>query len=329
MFPLKIINKGEWIYILNNIKSFLKIVIAGIVFITAIIFIKYRPAYVVTLKGVKLGYIGNVNSFQELIEGEIINQEGKNIANVSLTEEPEYKLELVQRGNNLNEAEIIENLKNENTLITYKYYEVALNDETKAYVDTLEEAEQIVNSIKDEFDGDDLELDLSIHEEYVTNYEDINTESLEVASNTVEAAVQEIKEENEALAIINDVKLSVLPVSGTITSRYGVSSRLRKSTHTGLDIACSTGTDIKVVSGGTVTFAEYNGSYGNLVKVDHGNGVETWYGHCSKIYAKVGQTVDAGDVIAAVGSTGNSTGPHLHFEIRINGNTVNPQDYVY
>ena len=220
-------------------------------------------------------------------------------------------------------------MKNENTLITYKYYEVALNNETKAYVDTIEEAEQIVNSIKDEFDGDDLELDLQIHEEYATNYEDVDTQELEIASNTVEAAAQEIKDQNEALAIINDVKLSVLPVSGKITSRYGDSSRLRKSTHTGLDIACSTGTDIKVVSSGTVTFAGYSGSYGNLVKVDHGNGVETWYGHCSKIYSKVGDIVEAGDVIAAVGSTGNSTGPHLHLEIRINGNTVNPQNYVY
>ena len=89
------------------------------------------------------------------------------------------------------------------------------------------------------------------------------------------------------------------------------------------------GTDIKVVSKGTITFAGRAGSYGNLVKVDHGNGVETWYGHCSKIYANVGDEVKAGDVIAAVGSTGNSTGPHLHFEIRINGATVNPQKYVY
>ena len=116
---------------------------------------------------------------------------------------------------------------------------------------------------------------------------------------------------------------------GTITSRYGVSSRLRKSTHTGLDISAVTGTDIKVVADGTVISAGYRGSYGYLVKVDHGNGVETWYAHTSKMYVKKGDTVKAGDVIAGVGSTGNSTGPHLHLEIRVNGETVDPQDYLY
>ena len=118
-------------------------------------------------------------------------------------------------------------------------------------------------------------------------------------------------------------------MSGTITSRYGVSSRLRKSTHTGLDIAAKTGTPIKVVADGTVTSAKYSGAYGNLVKVDHGNGVETWYAHNSKMYVKAGQKVTAGDTIAAVGSTGNSTGPHLHLEIRVNGVHVNPQSYLY
>ena len=128
---------------------------------------------------------------------------------------------------------------------------------------------------------------------------------------------------------MNNIQLSVLPVTGRITSRYGERSSLRRSTHTGLYIACNAGTDIKVVSNGTVTFSGKKGSYGNLIIVDHGNGVETWYGHCSKLYAKVGDTVTAGDVVAAVGSTGNSTGPHLHFEIRINGECVNPQSYVY
>ena len=93
--------------------------------------------------------------------------------------------------------------------------------------------------------------------------------------------------------------------------------------------AAPTGTAIKAVASGTVTCASYSGAYGNLVKVSHGNGVETWYGHTSKMYVSVGQSVSANDVIAAVGSTGNSTGPHLHFEIRINGSHVNPQKYLY
>ena len=308
------------------------IVISGFLLILAIIFIKYKPVYEVTIVGEKLGYIGKIEEFKNLIEEKIINQEGEYIADVSLIQEPEYKLSLLKRTSNLNEDEVIEKLKTSDTVITYKYYEVALNNETKTYVKTLEEAEKVVNEIKEEFSNDNLELDLQISEKYTESIENVDTNSLEIATANVESGAKEIKEnkENEdALAIVNNIKLSVLPVTGRITSRYGERSSLRRSTHTGLDIACTTGTDIKVVSNGTVTFSGKKGSYGNLIIVDHGNGVETWYGHCSKLYANVGDTVTAGDVIAAVGSTGNSTGPHLHFEIRINGECVNPQNYVY
>ena len=308
------------------------IVISGFLLILAIIFIKYKPVYEVTIAGEKLGYIGEIEEFKNLIEEKIINQEGEYIADVSLIQEPEYKLSLLKRTSNLNEDEVIEKLKTSDTVITYRYYEVALNSETKSYVKTLEEAEKVVNEIKEEFSNDNLELDLQISEKYTESIENVDTNSLEIATANVESGAKEIKEnkENEdALAIVNNIKLSVLPVTGRITSRYGERSSLRRSTHTGLDIACTTGTDIKVVSNGTVTFSGKKGSYGNLIIVDHGNGVETWYGHCSKLYAKVGDTVTAGDVIAAVGSTGNSTGPHLHFEIRINGECVNPQNYVY
>ena len=69
--------------------------------------------------------------------------------------------------------------------------------------------------------------------------------------------------------------------------------------------------------------------YGNLVIIDHGNGIKTYYGHCSKLCVSVGQKVNAGDVIAKVGSTGNSTGNHCHFEIRVNSTQIDPQKYVY
>lgn len=308
------------------------IVISGFLLILAIIFIKYKPVYEVTIAGEKLGYIEKVNEFKNLIDEKIVNQEGEYIENVSLIQEPVYNFKLLKRTSELNTDEIIEKLKTVDTVITYKYYEVALNNETKSYVKTLEEAEKVVNEIKEEFAEDNLELNLQINEKYTESIENVNTNSLEVATVNVENAAKEIKEDCEnkdALAIVNNIKLSVLPVTGRITSRYGERSSLRRSTHTGLDIACTTGTDIEVVSNGTVTFSGKKGSYGNLIIVDHGNGVETWYGHCSKLYSNVGDTVEAGSIIAAVGSTGNSTGPHLHFEIRINGECVNPQNYVY
>ena len=306
--------------------------ISGFLLILAMIFIKYKPAYEVTIAGEKLGYIERIDEFKNLIEEKIINQEGEYIADVSLIQEPEYNFKLLKRTSETNLNDVIEKLKTADTVITYKYYEVALNNETKSYVKTLEEAKKVVNEIKEEFADDNLELNLQINEKYTESIEKVDTNSLEIATANVENAAKEIKEENEnkdALAVVNNIKLSVLPVTGRITSRYGEKSSLRRSTHTGLDIACTTGTDIKVVSNGTVTFSGKKGSYGNLIIVDHGNGVETWYGHCSKLYEKVGNIVNAGDVIAAVGSTGNSTGPHLHFEIRINGECVNPQNYVY
>ena len=173
---------------------------------------------------------------------------------------------------------------------------------------------------------------MKINEIITENAEDIKTESMETAKEVlapeVKAQVEKIEEERSA-PVINGIKLAVTPVTGTISSRFGVSSRIRSSTHTGLDIACSTGTDIKAVSSGTVISVTSGGAYGNLLKISHGNGVETWYAHCSQIYAKEGQDVSAGDVVAAVGSTGNSTGPHLHLEIRLDGTPVNPQDYLY
>ena len=119
------------------------------------------------------------------------------------------------------------------------------------------------------------------------------------------------------------------PVSGIISSRFGVRSSIRSSAHTGLDIATSTGTPVKAAAAGTVTFAGWKGSYGNLMVITHSNGVQTYYGHCSKLYLSAGATVSQGQTIAAVGSTGNSTGPHLHFEIRVNGIAYNPQNYLY
>ena len=98
--------------------------------------------------------------------------------------------------------------------------------------------------------------------------------------------------------------------------------------HTGIDISAKTGEEFISAAYGMVIKAGYNGAYGNMVIIDHGGGVQTLYAHGSSIEVEVGKIVNAGDVVLKVGSTGYSTGPHAHFEIRINGETVNPLDYI-
>lgn len=99
--------------------------------------------------------------------------------------------------------------------------------------------------------------------------------------------------------------------------------------HSGMDLSVPTGTPVRAALPGTVTVSAYNeGGYGYYVMIDHGGGMETLYGHCSQLLARAGQTVQAGDVIALSGSTGRSTGPHLHFEVRINGERTDPRAYL-
>ena len=122
-----------------------------------------------------------------------------------------------------------------------------------------------------------------------------------------------------------------LPVAGTITSQFGhrvdpITGEV--SSHTGTDIACAEGTPILAAADGIVTVANgldsWGGSYGYYIQIDHGSGLETLYAHCSSICVTNGQQVQAGQVIGYVGHTGRATGSHLHFEVRANGNRVNP-----
>lgn len=117
----------------------------------------------------------------------------------------------------------------------------------------------------------------------------------------------------------------LMPTRGTISSRYGMRNGRM---HRGLDIAAKTGTPIYAADGGTVTFSGWKGNYGNMVEIDHGNGYKTRYAHASKLLVKKGEKVYKGQHIANVGSTGRSTGPHLHLEVLKNGVYQNPSNYV-
>ena len=101
-----------------------------------------------------------------------------------------------------------------------------------------------------------------------------------------------------------------------------------RDSHNGVDLACPTGTDVVAADGGTVTFAGYKGTFGYLVIIDHQNGMETYYAHNSELLVEEGDKVYQGYHIAEVGSTGRSTGPHCHFEIRVDGVPQDPMEYL-
>lgn len=285
-------------------------------------FVKFKPAYAVSLNGEEIGYIKNENKFQERIEEDILNTSEKNVAFVEL-DGVEYKLSLVSK-KQIDEETVLAKLE-DNAENVYKIYEIAdlNNKENTVYVETMEEAEEIVATLKEQYKV--LEPELVINTIYTKS---LDEESIKVAKEKIESNLeQKLEEQGKTVA---GVYLACKPVSGVITSRFGANESIRDHTHLGIDIGAPAGTAIKATAAGTIKTAGWNnGGYGNLVIIDHGNGIQTYYGHCSKIYVSAGSKVNAGDTIAAVGSTGNSTGNHLHFEIRQNGKQVNPQKYVY
>ena len=154
----------------------------------------------------------------------------------------------------------------------------------------------------------------------VTEREDLSTEVIIEPVNTIRIKGTKEKPPTAGTGTF------ILPVNGGVdTSSFGWRwGRM----HEGIDIGAATGTPIYAADGGTVVTAGWYGGYGLCVDIDHGNGYMTRYGHCSSIYVSVGEQVFQGQNIAAVGSTGWSTGPHCHFEIRIDGVAYNPLDFL-
>jgi murein DD-endopeptidase MepM/ murein hydrolase activator NlpD len=164
-------------------------------------------------------------------------------------------------------------------------------------------------------------------------------EALAAESATLAAAIREAQAKAAAAAVASTGSPSpgstgagapsaagfIWPVNGPLVSGFGMRwGRM----HEGIDITASTGTPIWSAAAGTVIHAGWLGGYGNLVVVDHGNGLATAYAHASAIVVGVGQAVGQGQTVALVGSTGNSSGPHLHFEVRVNGSAVDPLLYL-
>lgn len=173
----------------------------------------------------------------------------------------------------------------------------------------------------------EYEKDIALQEARIKEIEEEIRRQEEEARKQAEAAGTTYK--TTSLGDINFIW--PCPSSSRITSGFGGRSSPTEgasSNHKGIDIGASTGSDILAAAGGTVTISTYSSSAGNYIMISHGGGVSTVYMHCSQRLVEVGDTVSQGQVIAKVGSTGYSTGPHLHFEIRSGGGNVDPSLYV-
>ncbi|MFA6850562.1 MAG: M23 family metallopeptidase [Selenomonadaceae bacterium] len=148
---------------------------------------------------------------------------------------------------------------------------------------------------------------------------------------SLEELKQQLKEQQNVAAVqagISRMTPSIWPASGDVSSPFGM--RWGGSDfHPGIDIANDEGTPILATADGVVTAAGWNsGGYGNMVDINHGNGIMTRYGHARQVVVSIGQQVKRGQIIAYMGSTGFSTGPHVHYEVRVNGQPVNPVNYL-
>lgn len=291
----------------------------------------YKPIYRVTLNGEHIGYTENKTELQQKINEYIEKGNGQNIAFVEINDLPEYSLCFLKKQVETNDEEIYNKVIEKGTNY-YKYYAINVDSEEKAYVSSFEEAESVVNQLKQK-DSNNKDK-LSIVEKYETELKEFTTVEKCVADLYVKKVVK-VKSYAVAATGVNssgkkiELGISLIrPVSGVVTSRFG--ARWGR-THKGVDIGAAKGTTIVAAAAGTVTVASYgyNGGYGNYVIISHGKGVQTLYGHCTSLNVTVGQKVSQGQKIATVGSTGNSTGNHLHLEIRVNGVAQNPQNYLY
>ncbi|HBC85170.1 MAG TPA: hypothetical protein DCZ30_07270 [Clostridiales bacterium] len=316
--------------------KFIILCIIPIIIIIGVIFSTYKPTYSVSYNGKFIGYCNNKTSLQSRINDYTQNGDKENIAFVKIEDMPQYNLCLIKRNIDTNEDEIY------NQVITsgktyYKMYAILEGNEEKMYVSDFKQAEDVISMLKEKNSSN--KESISILEKYDTECKEFS--SVEDCVNNLYKEVKQVKvasNKSKSSTISKSTQNSssksasigidfITPTTGTITSRFGVRSR---DNHKGIDIGAPKGTPIKAAASGTVVHSgNKNDGYGNYIILSHKNGVQTYYAHCSELLVSKGENVKQGQVIAKVGSTGISTGNHLHFEVRVNGVAQNPQNYVY
>lgn len=321
-------------------KLFLSLAVGGLT-VLSLVFMKYKFVYDVEINNENVGYITSKFALEKRIDDYLINGDTDNVGYVISNSRLEYELMLVDKNFETKENEIFARVK-ENSDVYYKVYAVLVDGKENGLVGSLEDAQHIIDSVNEKQADYINKAIVEIEERYLQEYELL--EDVEVAINDIYEPIKqantivEIRTKPAATKTVSDDVLYALRDSLTsldfqvpvndyiISSRFGWRS---SGYHYGIDLAASTGTDIYAAESGTVTYADWLGAYGYLIRIKHSDEYETYYGHCSKLLVKPGDVVEKGQLVGKVGSTGRSTGPHVHVEVRYQGTPLNPEVFLY
>lgn len=307
-------------------------------------------SYQVIMNGNIIAYVKNVNRFEKE-NNEVFNEVNNRFGCYEYKDKVIYKKANVGK-RYLTNSKLLKKEILQNSITDIPAFNMKADNNFIAVVANENEGNEIINAIKKYYKGDKQDSDIVVKNKIT--YEKTNLKLNELKDLTdIENDIIERNKIKEILSFSdNEMNLNgrvddrmatvknisrgetkkllmqssiTFPVKGVVSSLFGL--RWGKM-HEGIDIACNTGTPIYSAFDGIVTYAGVESGYGNLINIASSNNIVVFYGHCSSINVNTKDIIHKGDLIGRVGSTGNSTGPHLHFEVRINGEAVDPSIYL-
>lgn len=292
----------------------------------------YVPTYRAKINGEIVGYYTTESEFDEVYAAiaEEKSADGLEVKTY-LESNPVFEVSYVVR-DTVEKQNLYTNLR-EKVKAEYTIYNVMVKDKKEMTFASKASADKYANSLKKEIKNLKVEVKTEKYEQVkeITETAKAN-EIYKGLVSRYKPAVKKAATYYTGSAYVRPTQISYsknTSVSGGVKPTSGIYTQYYSGSHGGIDIASRIGTAIYAYKAGTVSYAKYNQvGYGNLIKISHGDGVVTYYAHLSVINVKEGETVAAGQQIGKMGSTGRSTGPHLHFEIRVNNQTINPYPYI-
>lgn len=295
----------------------------------------YKPAVKAYLNGKFIGYFSDEQQFDE-VYNDLVTEKQSIDPNVKvyLDYEPTFETSYV-RDSVVADQNVYTNLRSE-IKTEYTIYNVAVDGETKMTFNTQDDANKYAESLKKEVSKLKTEVKVEKVSELgeMTSIERADSILKDIVDRNKPVETPKVTVTKKTSAVQTAATIGATQVAATGSGVWPTVNRrincayMGYAGHTGIDLGGAVGTAIYSYRSGTVTFAGWGTGYGLHVKVDHGNGMSTLYAHCSQLLVSVGQQVSEGQMIAKIGLTGYTTGPHLHFEVRLSGVPVNPYPYI-